>query len=156
MAQNVRIRDKDRGYKRLLRRLRDSTGRRVVNVGIMGKEAAAPRDGGVTNVQVATFHEFGIGVPERSFIRAGVDENRRQIAVLQTRLAKGVVQGKLTQTKALEILGLDVRGKMQRKIESNIPPRLKQATIDRKGSSVALIDTGQLVNSITFEVGAPR
>ena len=151
---SVKITDTDRGYKRLLTRLRTASGRATVNVGIMGKEASATKQGGgLTNVQVATFHEFGAGdVPERSFIRAGVDENQQKIILLQAKLAKGVVQGKLTTKKALEILGLEVQNLIQRKIESNIAPPLKQATIDRKRSDVALVDTGQLKNSVTFKV----
>ena len=38
------------------------------------------------------------------------------------------------------------------KIASNIPPALAPETIERKGSSVALIDTGQLRSSITWQV----
>ena len=51
--------------------------------------------------------------------------------------------------KGLQILGLDVVSKIQRYIESGIPPELQS----RKGTP--LIDTGQLINSITFKVSTP-
>ncbi len=38
------------------------------------------------------------------------------------------------------------------KIQRGIDPALKDATIAKKGSSTPLIETGQLINSIDFEV----
>lgn len=125
-----------------------------LTVGIQGPEAEAIHaDSDVRTVDVATFHEFGTSrVPERSFIRATVDEKEDEIRKLQKRVANGVKQGKLTEEKALELLGLKVQGDMVARVRANIPPPLKPQTIKRKGSSVALIDSGQLVQAITFKV----
>lgn len=151
----MKIRDRDNGYRELMRRLtRADLKRKHVAVGVLGQEAAASR-GGITNVEVATIHEFGspdAGIPERSFIRAGVDENRITIAKTQVKVAEAYVRGKIDADQALSLIGERVRGLIQKRISSNIPPALKPATIARKGSSVALIDTGQLRQSITYEV----
>ena len=75
------FKDVDKGYKKRLRALRKMAGPFHVSVGIQGKEADAGREGGKTNVQIATLHEFGwpqddgSTIPERSFIRAGTDSN---------------------------------------------------------------------------------
>ena len=62
------------------------------------------------------------------------------------------LKGTLTEEQALNQVGAAVAGMVQAKIASNIPPALAPETIERKGSSVALIDTGQLRSSITWQV----
>jgi hypothetical protein len=42
---------------------------------------------------------------------------------------------------------------VQMRISQGIPPALAQATVDRKKSSVPLVDTGQLRSAITWQVG---
>lgn len=124
----------------------------VVDVGILGAGAAADH-GGRPNVDIATFFEFGTAtIPARSFVRATVDENNEEIHNTQRRLGEALLYGRTTEEKGFNLLGLQVDGMMKAKIRSNIPPPLKQKTIDRKGSSVAGIDTGQMVQSITHRV----
>jgi hypothetical protein len=112
------------------------------------------------NLPVTAAHV--IPIPERSFIRATVDVNAKKIAALCKRMAAAVIEGKIhgpggvtaemTLPKALEIIGVYVQGLIRRRMSSGIPPPLKAATARRKGSSVPLIDTGQLRASIDFEV----
>ena len=54
--------------------------------------------------------------------------------------------------KALELIGLFVKGLIQGRMSAGIPPPLKASTIARKGSSKPLINTGQLRASIDYEV----
>lgn len=150
----VRIRDTDRGYRKLMQRLRREAKRKhIVRVGVMGPEGQQEHKGsGTTVVEVASYHEFGRGVPERSFIRSTVDENEPKYRGLLRRIGVGIVQGKVTAKKGLNILGLQIVSDIQGKIESNIPPKLHPSTVAQKGSSVALIDTGQLKNSVVHQV----
>lgn len=53
---------------------------------------------------------------------------------------------------ALDSAGALLEGKMVEKIMSNIPPSLKEETIKRKGSALALVDTGEMIGQITHEV----
>ena len=132
------------------------TGGRRVRVGIL---ADAPKtehdsgDGAATLLEIAAIHEFGAGpIPQRSFIRATMDARQADIARLQEVLVGQVLDGKITPDQALALLGAKVAAWMQKTISEGIAPELKPETIARKGSSVPLVDTGQLKSSITYVV----
>lgn len=103
----------------------------------------------LTVAEVGAFHEFGTRtIPQRSFIRGWFDENvasNRELVFSQLKL---VVAGKLPLETALERIALKAEAGVKLRIRNRIPPPLKPATIARKGSSVPLIDTGQLRASI--------
>lgn len=148
----TRIIDDDRIWKKMQRAFKTGGGR--VLVGIQGKNAQIDRDG-LTNVVLGMIHEFGTidgNIPERSFIRATIDTNIDKYFKVTAKLSAKVVVGEMTEKRALEILGLLVVSDIQSFIEAGISPPLKPATIARKGSSVPLIDTSVLKNSITSEV----
>lgn len=148
---------KDRGAREFVERLRALNGVSV-RVGILADTPKRTREGGSSKlslVEVAAIHEFGApgaGIPQRSFIRATADERAGEIAAAQTALVEGVLAGKLEPAAAGERLGAVVAGMVQAKIASNIPPPLKPATVRRKRSSTALIDTGQMRSGVTWEV----
>ena len=77
------VTDRDNGARRLLEQIRAIKGA-AVDVGVLGQKAAEDH-GGLTVGDVATFHEFGLGVPERSFVRNYVDRSRRYLAELAAR-----------------------------------------------------------------------
>ncbi len=49
-------------------------------------------------------------------------------------------------------IGMQIENAIREKILSNVPPPLKEATIKRKRSSVTLIDTGQMLASISHQI----
>lgn len=163
-------RDVDHGFEAFFWNL-GVIGERRVKVGIQGREAVtehegrptggSSRSGGqvlrgktLTTVELATIHEFGApgaNIPQRSFLRSTADENRSKYARRMERMVRKFVRnpegfsilGEMTK------LGEAVRRDVINKIRSNIPPPLKPATVRRKrGDELALVDTGQLVNSI--------
>ena len=157
--KGVRFVDRDRGWRRLARALRDSIRNPHVVVGIYGPAAKAPHVGaggsegeGLTVAQIASIHEFGVGVPERSFIRGTVDARAKEISRMAKRLAAQVLDGRKTTAAALDLLGAYVHGQIIRRINKRIPPPLAASTIRRKGSSTPLVDKGQLKGSIAWEV----
>lgn len=120
---------------------------------VRAKAAAQTRAQRLSLLEVAVVHEFGAGpVPQRSFIRAAIDEKRSEIEAEMANLARGVVSGKLDGRAALDLLGAKVAGWCQARIAAGIAPALKPATIRRKGSSTPLVDTGQLRSAITWRV----
>jgi hypothetical protein len=108
---------------------------------------------GLTIGDIGSFQEFGTQtVPQRTFIRGWFDERQDFIrATLQTQVTQ-VIQGKRPLEQALERVALAFEGDCKARIARNIPPPLAPATVKRKGSSVALIDSGQLRNSIRGRV----
>lgn len=151
-ARNT-IRDVDRGYKKLFRNLKKHRRQDlVVTVGIHAA-AGGHKAGDLTVAEVGAFHEFGLGNnPERSFIRAWFDETKSTNRKLLRAVYKKVLLGKLDEAAALGIMGAAFAGQIQQRIASGIAPALAPETVERKGSSTPLIDTGQLRSSVTFEV----
>lgn len=150
-----RVVDVDKGFKAFMLRMKKAAeGADGVKVGVFD---AGPRPGGVTNVMLAAIHEFGVpssGIPERSFLRSTVDANQAKYQRLEKTLAKQVTEGRLTRRQVLELLGQQAVADVKARITSQTGfAPLKEKTIARKGSSKALIDSGQLVGSITYQVG---
>lgn len=178
MASGVTIRDN--GALALLKRARELQHGARVRVGVLHDEAKRerapldlfdePSDDGEfgsstasaaappTLLEVAISNEFGDParhVPQRSFIRATVDEHREEITELETALAMRVLEGKISQEEALSLLGAKVVGLVQARIARGIDPPNSPETVERKGSSKPLVDTGQLRSSITWKVEGP-
>jgi hypothetical protein len=147
--------DRDRGARAVVRRLGAAKGKLELSVGIQGRQAteAHKQTEGLTVAALGAIHEFGLGVPERSWLRAWFDENQGEIAEDLRKAGRGILLGRFTRERILEILGLKYAGQIQARIASNIPPALAPSTVARKGSSVALIDTGQLRSAITYMLG---
>lgn len=153
-----KVSDKDRGYARVRANLAKAEHDQVT-VGIFAAEGDEIHEGDpladpVTVLEVATANEFGIGVPERSFIRAWVDQNETLIRRKVKELLGWVVKGKITEPQAMNYLGLWAQGEIQKRISAGIDPPNSPATVARKGSSTPLINTGQLRASITYQIGA--
>ena len=104
---------------------------------------------GTSVIMVGTVHEFGSpskGIPQRSFLRSTIIENRRVYKKLFKKLSKKIIGGEINTNKALSLIGLQVQGDVIEKISSGISPALKS----REGTP--LNDTGHLKQSITFQV----
>jgi len=146
---------RDLGAQRVVTTVTDKTPR-VVDVGIVGDTAGKATQDGMTVGALAEIHEFGLGVPQRSFLRAWADADRAKIDKTWGALLRKVLRGELTTDQALEQFGLWAQGQAQAFIaDGRVQPPLDQRTIDAKGSSTPLIDTGQLRSSITYEVRTP-
>lgn len=122
-----------------------------VDVGII--DAGTHVDSDLTVASIGFIHEFGsITVPERSFIRSTMKENKKQIIKMQESFMRKIVFGEMTKEKALGLIGAFLAGKISEKIVAIKTPPNTPETIAKKGSSNPLIDTGQLKNSITWSV----
>lgn len=160
MASNVKV--NDAAWRRLKRRL-DAMAKPNgphVKVGVLasrGGQAQHDSESGMTMIELAAVHEFGspaAGIPERSFIRRTFREKEKQVVKVTAALAKAVVDGRLSVGQALGQLGAWAAAEVKKTVTAgpHIPPPLKQATIDRKGSDRPLVDTGRLVDSVQWEV----
>jgi len=154
MPRGVRITDRDRGWKALLKRTSHMARQRGVTVGVHSGEGAAPSgDSELTVLDVATIHEFGLGHnPERSFVRDFADEKRDEVKAAEKKIARAVTKGSQNLEDGLERFGLWIVSEMQARIRAGIAPPNDPVTIARKGSSTPLINFGQLVGSITHKV----
>jgi hypothetical protein len=137
-----------KGIKALLGRLEKGH----VNVGILAS-VGQHEDSDLTVAQVGFYHEFGtVKTPERSFIRSTIEDKSKEIKKLARQQSKLVLNGKTTLEVGLGKLGAFTAGLIQEKFTSNDWPANTEATIALKGSSKPLIDSGQLRQSISYEV----
>lgn len=146
------IKDTDRGYRDLMKRI-EACKRAAILVGITQGTGAASHEGtGRSVLDIAMIHEFGLGVPERSFIRGWFDAFQPTASKQIAALMASVVSGKRTLSQVLELLGVRFVGECQRYMINGPFQALSPITIRRKGSSKPLIDTGQMKSSVTYRI----
>lgn len=150
------IRDNRKAYDEVVKSVLGVASGIEFEFGIFGEKGGdETREGGLTVVEIATVHEFGGGhVPERSFLRAFVEQYEADLRELLRRLLLGVTQGIMTRDEALERFGVFVVNKIKERIAAGIEPALAESTLASKGPDkfVPLINTGQMRNSVTFRV----
>ncbi len=130
-----------------------------------------PYPNGTSVVQVGTDHEFGSdrprtyisprmntvtvsGVPERSFLRSTAKENRKQWANNVKREVSDIIRMNSDTTTMMSRVGIKAAADVRKKIVAINDPANSPQVIAEKGSSNPLIDTGHLLNSITYDVRA--
>lgn len=115
-----------------------------------------------TVAQIGLVHEFGaivklhggkkILIPERSFMRSTLEENRSNLREKSKKAVRLIQKGQIDANTALALLGEFFADEISKKIVDIRSPPNAPATIKRKGFDNPLIETGQLKNSITYKV----
>lgn len=128
--------------------------------GLEGKvgwfESATYKDGPPV-AYVATIHEFGApsqGIPARPFMRPAVAEKGQSWVDLLGQGAKAALNGSVSPAAVLEAVTLRAAGDVAIAIRAVTSPPLKPATVARKGFDKPLVDTGQMLKSVTGKVEA--
>lgn len=93
-----------------------------------------------------------IHIPERSFIRTGWDNNVDAIGDKIESLLPEVLDNNMDAETLLEMIGLEMEGKLKDQLVEVSSPPLSEWTVERKGSSNPLVDTGSLNDSISYRV----
>ena len=156
-----KIKDKDLGYKKILQNLSKLSAKPFVKVGAL--ESAGPHeDSDLTVAEILSIHEFGAPsakIPERAPIRKTMDGKRQEINSTIDSLYGKILDGKIDVDKALGVLGLDVKRKIQQTIRDGLSPPWAQSTLEAKSRKsggivavVPLIDSGQTIKSIDYHV----
>lgn len=164
----ISFKERDLGMSHLLKEAAKLRKKPFVKVGVTQAKGSKLHIDPVSKKQIKTvadiaaFHEYGApdaNIPERSFIRSTVEKNKdaydSHIAQLHEKIFDA--DSGMTTEKALGLIGQEVTADMKNTIREGIPPELKPETIARKnkgksGGSTPLIDTGQLVNSLNYQV----
>src|SRR5215831_15146641 len=144
------VEDKDQGWQRIKLDFKQLDGMGV-RVGIMGTGEVD----GVAVVDYAMYNEFGTRfIPPRPFMATTADRYRDGVYQYTSTLVGGMIDGKYNAKQVLNFVGMWYQAKIQQTIrdakEWAVPDL--PATIARKGSSSPLIDTGRMVQSVTYEV----
>lgn len=93
-----------------------------------------------------------IKIPERSFLRAGYDKNRDSVLKKASKLLADVTAGRMTAEACYKAVGLELSSKIKDyAIDLKDPPN-HPFTAEQKGSSNPLVDSGDMINGITWRV----
>lgn len=131
----------------------NSISQKNVYIGVIGNNSE--HEGELNNAQLMAIHEFGTDdghVPERAPIRKTMAKNGDSYGTMFEKAIKGVLEGKPDADIILNRIGAQVAGDVVGEIQAGVEPGLAESTIKRKGSDKPLIDTGALVQSISYEV----
>ena len=153
MTFNIRG-DSGRALAELERLGQIPTGLNRVSVGLPEESNDYPD--GTSVIMVGTVHEFGselIGIPQRSYLRSTVVENRREYKLLHRKLAFKIIRGEMTTAQALGLIGVKVQSDVVGKITDLTDPPLKHRR-DKEGElGNPLVHSGHLRSAITFQIG---
>jgi hypothetical protein len=131
-------------------------GKLRLRVGILGPGATQLEEGSsLTLAALGAIHEFGApeaGIPERSFFRSTMANRAADLKALWASELRLVIGRQKTPRQAMEEVGQQIVAWIKATIRAGIEPPLWEETVRRKGSSKPLIDDGQLINSIVYEV----
>lgn len=151
--------EKDMGYNKFMHQMEVNAGKDSVFSGFTRSSGAHKGKGKqkspITMAQLGAVHEFGSAdgrIPERSYMRSAVAAGADKLRKLAKKLSVQVTEGKMDKKKALGVLGQAMVDMMRSKIRESVPPPNAKSTIEAKGSSKTLIDTGQLMGALDWEI----
>lgn len=160
-----------RVWKELRAKVRAAMARDArVKVGVFGSAGNHTSEDGTTisMVELAAIHEYGseaANIPERSFLRRTFQLREQDIKKQIVKISRAYLVSKVGLDQALGLLGQWLVAAVRNTITSEqVVPKLEESpagrrTIKRKGSSVTLVDHGQLLNAISYQtvgVAAPE
>lgn len=93
-----------------------------------------------------------VTIPERSFFRAGFDDRIQDVNKVVDRLVAALVAGTLDADTVLEAVGTELEGGIKEYAVALRTPPNHPFTIEQKGSSNPLVDTGAMIGSITHRI----
>jgi hypothetical protein len=110
---------------------------------------------GMTVMEVGYVHEYGIGVPMRSWLREPLELNQKKLNDFTQVQFKKVIEQGMDAKKALAQVGLKAEGFISDAFETGGYGKwegLSDETIAQKGSTTILIDKGTLSQSVASAV----
>lgn len=90
-----------------------------------------------------------VKIPERSFLRTGHDENADRILKQTERALGQVLAGKMSIDDMLDLYGQQMATAIKNRMKETQAD--SDITVNNKGSSTPLVDTGGLLESITWK-----
>ena len=149
----------DNSGSEALEKLADQIKKSKIEVGFF--ESAKYPDG-TPVAYVAAIQEFGYpagNIPSRPFFRNAISQNDGW-KPLATKAMSAVVEGRIELNQALNQMGLKMAADVKDSITDGSYEALKQSTLDARQSrkrtqgvaSKPLIDTGQMLQSVTYAV----
>ena len=93
-----------------------------------------------------------IVIPERAFLRNGFDEGKDEVIDKCEQTLADVIGGTMSANQFCELVGLLLKGKIQDYARNLDSPPNHPYTVENKGSSNPLVDTGGMIGAISYKV----
>lgn len=93
-----------------------------------------------------------ITIPERSFLRGGFDSKHEKILDKAKDILPLILDGKIGADTFLNMVGLELEGAIKGYAVDLKSPANHPFTLERKGTSNPLVDSGNLVDSIHYSI----
>jgi hypothetical protein len=134
-----------------LNRYKRAAGKEIAVGFPKGKGQAYPD--GETVIEAAAKNCFGIGVPKRDFMGEAQDAIHQATKPIMKRIAQAVNEDKAKAVNALtDAAGMVAADQIKKTIRDGAWVPNSPTTVARKGSSKPLIDTGHMIQSVTYVV----
>lgn len=132
-----------------------------IRVGAVGAAARASVEGGTNMAGLVATHEFGSParrIPERPFIRSTATREQRRIGTLMLTALGRYVNGGASLSQELNKVGAWFLGQIRATVTrgAGVPPPNAPATVARKKSDRPLVDTGRMLQSLSWLVEMGR
>ena len=104
-------------------------------------------------VEIALYNELGTStIPSRPFLAQTVQMHEEEIKEMAATEVSQALLGEKDSQQAFEVIGEDVRKKVQNRIDEGQFVPNAPSTIRRKGHDHPLIDTGTMRDSISYTI----
>ena len=142
------------GLKGFLERFRD-IGKPKVYIGVPASKNSIHKDSKINMATLLAIHVLGApsrGIPQRDPLRPPLIANAQRYTDLMAQGIKNALANGTDPNIVYEKIGIVASNDVKDYFVSGSFKPLDQKTIDRKGSSKPLVDTGELRSSITYQV----
>lgn len=143
-----------------------------------GKKVSVGVLGGGENSWLASIHEYGckikvtprmraylartglylkastthITIPERAFLRNGFDKCKDEVIDKAEKVMGDVLGGTMSADQLFELVGLLMKSRIQDYARELDNPPNHPYTVEHKGSSNPLVDSGDMIGAISYKV----
>ena len=91
-----------------------------------------------------------ITIPERAFLRNGYDTNKDKVVGNASLILPDVLEGIMSEDEILEFIGTQIRDCVKTYARDLKSPANHPFTVQRKGSSNPLVNSGNMIDSIEW------
>jgi len=143
--------DRDMGWNKIKINMKQLDDRQI-KIGIMGNSGSVD---GVAVLDYAAYNEFGTStIPARPFMATTADKYRGETVKMAEVITGNIIDGKYSVDIGLARLGAWYQSKVQATIRDAKSWAVPNAvsTVEAKGSSSPLIDTGRMIGAVRYEV----
>lgn len=141
------------GVRGLIERMK-ALGKKQVYIGVPASKDSI-HEGGINMATLLAVHTLGApskGIPQRDALRPPLINNKdKYVQLMATGFANALADG-TDPNIVYEKIGIVASDDVKAYFLDGSFKELNEATVERKGSSKPLVDTGEMRNSITYEV----